>query len=115
LTSSTLTPLKSSDTQSPPRELPLIHPVSAILLVAVDSLWTLADWAAVAWMITIPLSFLAVALPTFFVQKFLKKDPIGKSMAVASLLGVLAAIPTPITGTIVGAIALGLAGLRSLR
>jgi hypothetical protein len=107
--------LKNSDNQLPPRDLPLIHPVSAILLVAVDSLWTLADWAAVAWMVTIPLSFLAVAVPTFFVQKFLKKDQTGKSMAVASLLGVLAAIPTPITGTIVGAIALGLAGLRSLK
>jgi hypothetical protein len=31
------------------------------------------------------------------------------------VLGILAAIPTPITGTIVGTIILGLAGLRSLR
>jgi hypothetical protein len=81
----------------------------------IDSLWTLADWAAVAWIVTIPLSFFAVAVPSFFIQKYLKKDPAGKSLAVASLLGVLAAVPTPITGTVVGAIALGLAGLRSLK
>jgi hypothetical protein len=93
----------------------LIHPVSALLLVIIDSLWTLADWAAIAWIVTIPLSFFAVAVPSFFIQKYVKKDPPGKSLAVASLLGVLAAVPTPITGTVVGAIALGLAGLRSLK
>jgi hypothetical protein len=45
----------------------------------------------------------------------MKKDPAGKSMAVAAALGVLAAVPTPITGTTVGAFALGLAGFRFLR
>jgi hypothetical protein len=94
---------------------PLIHPLSALLLVAIDGLWTLADWAAIAWAVTIPLSFLAVFLPTLLIQRFMKKDPAGKSMAVAAALGVLAAVPTPITGTTVGAFALGLAGFRFLR
>jgi hypothetical protein len=99
----------------PPADKPLIHPISAVLLVAIDSLWTFADWAAFAWIVTIPLSFFAVAIPTFLIQKYIKKDPGGKSLAVASFLGVLAAVPTPITGTVVGAIALGLAGMRSLK
>jgi hypothetical protein len=118
LTSSTDIQLKSSD--APPaaeahQDLNLIHPLSAALLIAVDSLWTFADWAVLAWMVTIPLSFLAVFLPSFLIQKHFRKDPAGKSAAVAAFLGVLAAIPTPITGTMVGTMALALAGFRSLR
>jgi len=72
------------------------------------------DMAAFAWIVTIPACFLAVFLPTFFIQKLMKKDSAGKSFAVAAGLGVLAAVPTPIMGTAVGAIALALSGLRSL-
>ena len=43
-----------------------VHPLSAILLMAVDNLWMLADWSAMAWLFTIPLSFVTVAVPTFF-------------------------------------------------
>lgn len=123
MTSSTDIQLKSSDAPpraeqpSQPREsdLNLIHPLSAALLIAVDSLWTIADWAVLAWAATIPLSFAAVFLPSFMIQKHFKKDPPGRAAAVAAFLGVLAAIPTPITGTMVGTLALALAGLRSLR
>ena len=118
MTSSTDIQLKSSDAHpaaEPHQDLNLIHPLSAALLIAVDSLWTFADWAVLAWMVTIPLSFLAVFLPSFLIQKHFKKDPAGKSAAVAAFLGVLAAIPTPITGTMVGTLALALAGFRSLR
>ena len=114
MTSSTDIPSKLSD---PPHnaEKPLIHPLSALLLMVIDALWTLADWAAAAWLVTIPLSFLAVAVPTYLIQKHVQRDRTGRSLAVASFLGALAAIPTPITGTAVGAIVLALAGLRSLR
>jgi hypothetical protein len=124
LTSSTPTPSKSSDvervtvyqetSQQAPEDQPLIHPLSAALLIAIDSLWTMADWAAFAWLITIPLSFLAVFIPTYLIQRHMKKDPVGKSAAVAAFLATLAAIPTPITGTLVGTFVLAVAGLRSL-
>lgn len=93
----------------------MIHPFSAVLLVAVDALWTLADWAAVLWLVTIPLSFLAVAFPTLLIQKFLNRDPLLRAAAVAAFLGVLAAVPTPVMGTAVGAFVLGLAGWRRLQ
>jgi len=93
----------------------LIHPLSAALLIAVDGLWSIADWAVLAWPVTIPLSFVAVCVPTFLIQRYLKGDTAGRSLAVGSFLGVLAAIPTPITGTVVGGIVLALAGFRSLR
>ncbi len=123
MTSSTDIQLKSSESvpagepQSAEQQsdLNLIHPLSAALLIAVDSLWTMADWAVMAWLVTIPLSFLAVFIPTLMIQKHFKNETAGKSAAVAAFLGVLAAIPTPITGTMVGTLALALAGFRSLR
>ena len=92
-----------------------IHPVSALILIVIDNLWTLGDWAAALWVVTIPLSFLAVCVPTFFVQKFLHGDNAGKSLALAMFLGILAAVPTPIAGTTAGVIVLGLAGLNLRR
>ena len=109
MTSSTDTLSKPSDQ----RGAFLIHPMSALLLVAVDALWTLADWAAAAWLVTIPVSFLAVAIPVYAIQRRVKHDPAGRSAAVAATLGVLAAVPTPVMGTVVGATALALAGLRT--
>jgi hypothetical protein len=85
------------------------------LLIAVDGLWTLADWAVLAWGMTIPLSFLAVCIPTYWIQKHINGDQHGRSLALGAFLGVLAAIPTPITGTVVGGLVLAMAGLRSLR
>ena len=92
-----------------------IHPWSAVVLVVVDSLWTLAEWVVLLWAVTIPLSFLAVAIPTYLIQRFWSGDAPGRALAVSSLLGVLAAVPTPITGTAAGALFLGLAGVRSLK
>jgi hypothetical protein len=117
LTSSTDIPLKSSDSGPipPPEPRPLIHPLSAALLIAVDGLWTLADWAVLAWAVTIPLSFLAAGIPTYLIQKHVSGDSGGRSLAVGTFLGVLAAVPTPVTGTVVGGIVLAMAGLRSLR
>jgi hypothetical protein len=122
LTSWTPIPSKSSDQQEGRGEVPpepraksLIHPLAALVLMVIDALWTMADWATVAWIFTIPLSFFAVLLPAFFIQKHMNGDSAGKAMAVSAFLGILAAVPTPIMGTTVGAIALALSGLRSLR
>ena len=81
---------------------PLFHPASAMVLVGVDALWMLADWAALLWFISIPLSFLACSLPVFFIQKFIHREPFFRAAGVAVLCGVLAAMPCPVTGTIVG-------------
>lgn len=91
-----------------------IHALSALILVAVDNLWNLVDWAVVDWIFTIPLSFITVFVPVFLLQKYLKKDSNGRALAFATLLGVLAAIPTSITGTPVGLGLLAWTGLRKL-
>jgi hypothetical protein len=91
-----------------------IHALSALILVAVDSLWAIFDWMPPIWIITIPLCFVAVFVPTFLIQKYVKHDSNGRALAFATLLGVLAAIPTPITGTSVGLGVLAWSGLGRL-
>jgi hypothetical protein len=95
-----------------PRGRVPIHPMAATLLLIVDNLWNLADWMVIDWIITIPLSFLTVFFPTFFIQRFVQRDGLGSAFAKALLLGVIAAVPTSITGTPVGLLLLAWAGIK---
>ena len=92
-----------------------VHPLAAALLIFVDNLWMLADWNAVTWFLTIPLSFLSVAFPTCFIQRFLHRDGWGTSLGKGLLLGVLAGVPTSIMGTPVGLVLLTWAGIMRTR
>jgi len=100
-------------TAAPP-EGPPIHALSALILAAVDSLWAIFDWAPPIWLVAIPFCFFAVFIPAYLIQRHLKKDVPGRALAIASLLAVLAAIPTPITGTPVGLGLLAWSGLGKL-
>lgn len=104
--------------QVPPRptavEGPPIHALSALVLVAVDSLWAVFDWLPPVWVVAIPACFAAVFVPTFLIQKHLKRDSTGRALAFASILAVLAGIPMPITGTPVGLGLLAWTGLGKL-
>ena len=95
-------------------EGPPIHALSALVLVAVDSLWAVFEWAPPIWIAAIPACFLAVALPVFLIQKNLKRDSTARALTFATLLGVLAAIPLPIAGTPVGLGLLAWTGLGKL-
>jgi len=78
----------------------------------VDNLWNLADWTVISWILTIPLSFVSVFVPTFFIQKFLKKDRVARALGLSTLMAVLAAIPTSIFGTPIGLALLAWTGLN---
>jgi hypothetical protein len=91
-----------------------IHALSALILVAVDSLWAVFDWVPPVWIVAIPACFAAVFVPTYLIQRHLKNDSKGRAITFATVLGVLAAIPTPITGTAVGLGLLGWTGLGKL-
>jgi hypothetical protein len=91
-----------------------IHPLSAVLLIFVDNLWNLADWAVIDWFLTIPLSFITVFFPVLLIQKLLKKDDWNRALGFALLLGVVAAIPTSLTGTPVGLALLAWTGISKL-
>jgi hypothetical protein len=93
---------------------PPIHPLSALLLLVVDNLWNLAEWVVVDWVITIPLSFFTVFVPSLVIQKVLKRQRFGVALGYATLLAALAAIPTSILGTPVGAALLAWFGINKL-
>ncbi len=95
-------------------EAPPIHTLSALILVAVDSLWAVFDWLPPTWVVAIPGCFAAVFVPTYLIQRHLKNDSRGRALTFATVLGVLAAIPTPITGTAVGLSLMAWTGLGKL-
>ena len=97
-----------------PAEGPPIHGLAALILVAVDSLWAIFDWVPPVWIIAIPACFAAVFVPTYLIQRHLKQDSKGRAVTFATILAVLAAIPTPITGTPVGLGLLAWTGLGKL-
>jgi hypothetical protein len=92
-----------------------IHPMAATLMIVVDSLWMLAEWNALAWLLTIPLSFLSVFVPATLIQRFLHGNSFGKALAYGAFLGILAAVPTPILSTPAGLAALAWSGLSWLK
>ena len=91
-----------------------IHGLSALILVAVDSMWAIFDWVPPVWIVAIPACFAAVFVPTYLIQRHLKNDSKGRALTFATILAVLAAIPTPITGTPVGFALLAWTGLGKL-
>ena len=97
-----------------PAEGPPIHGLAALILVAVDGLWAIFDWVPPVWIIAIPACFAAVFVPTYLIQRHLKQDSKGRAVTFATILAVLAAIPTPITGTPVGLGLLAWTGLGKL-
>lgn len=93
---------------------PPVHPLAALLLLGVDNLWNLADWAVVDWFITIPLSFMTVFFPTLLIQRLLRRDRWGRALFLALLLGVIAGIPTSVFGSPVGVALLAWFGIDQL-
>jgi hypothetical protein len=98
----------------PARDPIPVHALSALALVAVDSLWALFEFAPPLWILAIPTCFLAVFLPVYLIQRHLKGDSPGRALAFATLLATLAAVPTPIMGTPVGLGLLAWTGLGRL-
>jgi hypothetical protein len=91
-----------------------IHALSALILVAVDSLWAVFDWVPPVWIVAIPFCFAAVFIPVYLIQRNLRHDTKEKALTIAMLLGVLAALPLPIFGTPVGLGLLAWSGLSRL-
>lgn len=88
------------------------HPWSAALLLAVDNLWALPDFAVIALAVTVPACFLMVFAGVFYIQRRHQGDFRGKAFAKAMVLAVIAAIPTSVMGTPVGLALLAWAGIR---
>lgn len=90
----------------------LFHPWAATLLLVVDNLWTLPEFFAATWLLTVPLSFLSVFAGTFLIQRRHGNDRVGAALAKALFFAAVAAVPTSLTGTPVGLALLAWAGIR---
>lgn len=92
-----------------------IHPAAATILLFVDNLWMLAEWNALVWLLTVPLSFLSVFVPTLWLQRKSRRDSWGRALGKALVLAIVAAVPTSVTGTPVGMALLAWAGIEARR
>ena len=97
---------------APPASRAPFHPLSATLLILFDNLWMLEEWTLIALPITVPLSFLSVFVPVYWIQRRKQGDRRGVALAKALFLGVVAAVPFSVTGTPVGLALLAWAGLK---
>lgn len=98
----------------PTAQQPPVHPLAALILLAVDNLWSLAEWAVVSWAITVPTAFLAVFVPTLLLHRRSLGQSKAKALAWATLLGGIAAVPFSVGGTALGAGLLAWLGIRRL-
>lgn len=107
-------PRSSSFSSNPGRSSRVtFHPLAALALVIVDTLWSLPEFANPALIaFTVPLAFVTVFLSVFLAQRRHNGDARLSALWKGILLGLLAAIPTFITGTPVGLALLAWAGIK---
>lgn len=98
----------------PAGDKPPVHPLAALILLAVDNLWNLAEWAVVTWVVTIPAAFLSVFVPTLLLHRRSLGQSKAKALAWATLLGLIAAVPFSVGGTAIGAGLLAWLGIQRL-
>jgi hypothetical protein len=98
-----------------PRTKFWLHPTSGLLILAVDWFFFAPEamTAEAAAIVTAPLAFLITTAGVFWIQRKRNGDTFGSALLKALLGGVLAGIPTPISGTIFGTFVLVLSGLSS--
>lgn len=97
--------------------LPVIpfHPAAAGLMILVDGLWGIPEFAVVAWPFTVTGCFLSVLIPSYWIQRKFHRDRPGMAFLKAAFLAVLAAVPLPVMGTTVGLALLAWFGIKSPR
>ena len=100
---------------APTRRRFWLHPMSGLLILGVDWLFFApeAATAQTALIVTVPPAFLAAGSGTFWIQRRRNGDTIRAALLKGLVGGVLAAVPTPISGTVFGTLVLVLSGLSN--
>ncbi len=98
-----------------------VHWVSAVVTIVIDGLWSIPEMiaaASVVGLLLVPvlsvISGLCCLVAVLFIQKFVAKDGWGAAIVKAGVVGLVAAIPFPFIGSILGVILLGWWGLQTL-
>ena len=99
---------------------PPLHSLSSLVTVALDSLWSVPEFASIASIAGIPaLPILAVgagltcATAVALVQRYVSKEEWGASIAKGVAMGVIAGVPFPFTGTTAGGVLLLWSGMHA--
>ena len=89
-----------------------IHPLAALTTIVLDNMFAVVELDP----LVIPLTALAAGVintvAVTFIQRYLAKDEWGASIAKGLVMGIIAGVPYSVTGTGVGALLLGWAGLH---
>lgn len=110
----------ASPVQSTTRGLPSapLHPISAILVIVCDGLWSIPELIAAISVVGLPLvPFLAAgsgiccALGVLIGQRLAGRDVWHVALIKGLLFGLTAAVPIPLTGSAAGCLCLGWSGL----
>lgn len=94
-----------------------LHPLSAILVIGLDTLLFAGNAASVGFLtaVSVAAGFMGSLIGVSLVEKFFGKETTGKSITKGFILGILTGIPTPIAGTAIGAFILALGGIDKLK
>ncbi len=91
------------------------HPAAAGLMILIDSLWSIPEFAVVTWPVTVMGCFLSVFIPTYLVQRRAHQDRAGTAAWKALFLASVAAVPLPVMGTSIGLALLAWFGIKHPR
>lgn len=102
-------------TESPDGSNFRLHPLSGLLLIAVDNVFWGAELVTLelAMPVSVVLSFLITLVAVSMVQRFMARNSWGVSITKALLCAILAGIPTSIMGTAFGGFILLASGLSN--
>lgn len=99
-----------------------VHPLSALVTIMLDWLWTTGEFAQTLSVVGIPTLLLTSILLALIclivvtlVQIVLANDGWGPAVVKGLVLGVFAGVPYPVAGTIVGVPLLAWAGIDGIR
>lgn len=83
-----------------------LHPLSAMVTIALDFFWTIPDLAATPTVVgllgTAFAIFVLNGIAVTMIQYFVDRDYAGAAISKGFAMGIVAGVPYPLTGTIVG-------------
>jgi hypothetical protein len=98
-----------------------VHPLSSLVTIVLDLLWKGAEAGATLSVVAapgVPLLILVSGATCFasvtIIQRYVDHDSWGTAIAKASAMGIVAGVPFFVTGTVVGGVLLGWAGVHSV-
>ena len=90
-----------------------VHPLAALATVLLDNIFGVLEIVdPLVILLTSLTVFMICTLTTLLIQRFLAKDDWGPAAAKGLVMGIVAGIPFPVTGTAAGISLLGWAGLH---